>query len=139
MTTARPIDSALRDQNLLGAALGDPSSWSTWLVTLRGRWPARSTSSSSRPSPLSLVTGAAFNRVRELWCVVGRGGGKSRMAAACAVHTALLQHHQLAPGEVGHVLVLSPTVAQAKVVFGYCMGFIEQSPVLARNWSASRQ
>ena len=77
--------------------------------------------------------------MRELWCVIGRGGGKSRMAAAIATHTALLQRHQLAPGETGHVLVLSPTMAQAKIVFGYCLGFIEQSPVLRQEIVSTTQ
>ncbi len=35
MTIALPIDAALRDRNLLGAALGDIGSWSTWLAALR--------------------------------------------------------------------------------------------------------
>ena len=29
-----PIDAALRDARLLGAGLGDPTTWSTWLTTL---------------------------------------------------------------------------------------------------------
>jgi hypothetical protein len=40
-------------------------------------------------------------RVRELWCVIGRGGGKSRMAAALG--DALFQKHRLSAGERGHV------------------------------------
>ena len=78
-------------------------------------------------------------RVKEFWAVVGRRGGKSRTAAATAVHAALLQKHELAPGEVGYVLVLSPTTAQAKVVFNYCHGFIQQSPVLRREIASPPQ
>jgi hypothetical protein len=77
--------------------------------------------------------------VREFWAVVGRGGGKSRIAAACAVHVALLQKHKLAPGETGHVLVLSQTVAQARVVFDYALSFIEQSPVLRQEIESTTQ
>ncbi len=33
--SALPIDTALCDPPLLGAALGDPSSWGTWLTVLR--------------------------------------------------------------------------------------------------------
>jgi hypothetical protein len=32
------IDEALRDQNLLGAALGDASTYSTWLAILRATY-----------------------------------------------------------------------------------------------------
>ena len=140
MTIARPIDSALRDQNLLGAALGDASSWSTWLVTLRAA--AGLPLNEQQQQTFAAVAGnrgPPSHRVREVWCVVGRGGGKSRMAAACAVHTALLQQHQLAAGETGHVLVLSPTISQAKIVFGYCLGFIEQSPVLSQEIVSTTQ
>jgi hypothetical protein len=126
------IDEALRDRHLLGAALGDPASWATWLAALRAssglplideqQQKVFASIAGDRPPPA--------HRVRELWAVVGRGGGKSRVAAAVATHTALLQQTKLAPGEVGHVLVLSPTIAQAKIVFGYVLGFIEASPVL---------
>ena len=140
MTIARPIDSALRDQNLLGAALGDASLWSTWLVTLRAA--AGLPLNEQQQQTFAAVAGnraPPSHRVREFWCVVGRGGGKSRMAAACAVHTALLQQHQLAAGETGCVLVLSPTISQAKIVFGYCLGFIEQSPVLSQEVASTTQ
>ena len=129
--TSITIDAALSDRNLLGTALGDTASWSTWLTTLRAA--AGLPLDDQQTQSLAAVSGgraAPTRRVRELWAVVGRGGGKSRMAAACAVHSALLQQHKLSPGEIGFILVLSPTTQQAKVVFGYCMGFIEQSPVL---------
>jgi hypothetical protein len=35
MTPDIEIDEALTDPALLGAGLGDPATWSTWLVTLR--------------------------------------------------------------------------------------------------------
>src|SRR5260370_310030 len=51
-------------------------------------------------------------RVRELWCVVGRRGGKSRMAAALACYFALFVRHKLAGGERGMVLVLAMSLDQ---------------------------
>jgi hypothetical protein len=126
------IDEALRDPQLLGAALGDPRTWSTWLAVLRA----------SAGLPLrNLEEEEAFDAVsghripptappREIWNIIGRGAGKSNIAAGIGVHAALLQPHRLARGEVGHVLILSATVAQAKIVFGYCLGFIEASKVL---------
>ncbi len=124
-------DDALRDRHLLGAALGDAASWSTWLAILRAA--AGLPLSSEQQQAFAAVAGdraPPTQRVRELWCIIGRGGGKSRMAAACAMHKAIMEPHRLAPGEVGHVLVLSPTVGQAKIVFSYCLGFLEASPVL---------
>jgi phage terminase large subunit-like protein len=129
-----PIDASMRDPRLLGAALGDPASWTTWLIGLRA----------AAGLPLDEAQRAVFgaiagNRappsrpVRETWVIAGRGAGKSRMAAGTGVHTALLRPHRLARGETGCVLILSPTVAQARVVFGYALGFIEASPALRRE------
>src|SRR5262249_23473137 len=72
-------------------------------------------------------------RVRELWAIVGRGGGKSRMAAALAVFLALFQRHRLARGEIGYVLVLAMSRDQAGVVFNYVRGFLQASSILAQE------
>jgi hypothetical protein len=72
-------------------------------------------------------------RVRELWCVVGRRGGKSRVAAALAVYFGLFVPHRLARGGKGLVLVLAASRDQARVVFGLAKGFLEASPTLARE------
>jgi hypothetical protein len=71
-----------------------------------------------------------IRRVRELWCVIGRRGGKSRAAAAIVCYLALFCKHRLARGETGMVLVLAASTAQAKIVFDACLGFIEASPIL---------
>jgi hypothetical protein len=67
--------------------------------------------------------------VRELWALCGRRSGKSRVAAGTACYIAAVVRHdgKLAAGEVGYVLVLSPTVAQSQVIFGYCKAFLQQS------------
>jgi phage terminase large subunit-like protein len=49
-----------------------------------------------RPSPPSPVAALPIKRVRELWCIIGRRGGKSRMAAALACYFALFVKHKLA-------------------------------------------
>jgi hypothetical protein len=129
-----PIDRALTDRNLLGAALGNHASWRTWLVALRA----------AHGLPLDDEELAVFrqvagdrappsHRVREMWCVVGRRGGKSRMAAALAVYQACFVPHRLAAGETGYVLVLAASRDQAHVVHDYFRAFFERSPVLARE------
>lgn len=76
------VDHALTDQKLLGAALEDPTPWRTWLSVLRAAFGL----------PLTTDQQAIFNqvagertppkkRVREFWCLIGRRGGKSTMAA----------------------------------------------------------
>jgi hypothetical protein len=72
-------------------------------------------------------------RVRELWCIIGRRGGKSRIAAGLAVYLGCFCKYQLARGERGMVLVLASSQAQARTVFDYVRGFLDASPVLAQE------
>jgi hypothetical protein len=134
MTHAFTIDRAMADEHLLGAGLGDLWSWSTWRTVLKASYGLPLTEeeratyhrvAGERPPPR--------RRVRELWAVVGRRGGKSRMAAAVAVYEALFVDRHLAPGEVGYVAVLAMSAAQANVVFQYCVGLLESSPVLRQE------
>ncbi|MER8709140.1 terminase [Mesorhizobium sp. M1088] len=73
-------------------------------------------------------------RVRELWCIIGRRSGKSRVAAALADFIAAFNDHgdKLAPGEVGTVLVLAASRIQAQTVFNYVRAFFEASPILSQ-------
>ena len=128
------VDAALLDRNLLGAALGNPSTWFRWLAVLRAAFALPMTA-----SDLDQFKEVAGNReppttcVNELWATVGRRSGKSRIAAALAVHAALLHPRHLARGETGFVLVLAASQDQARVVFNYCLGYLNASPVLKRE------
>jgi hypothetical protein len=128
------IDRALQDKRLLGAAIGDNAPWSTWFAVLRAAFGL----------PLDEQQRAVFHsvagdrgpptkRVRELWCNVGRRGGKSRTAGALAVYQACFVKHRLAAGEVGYVLVLAASRDQARVVLDYVKGFFDASPVLKQE------
>lgn len=134
MTKQPTIADTLLDRALLGAALGNTQTWSTWIAVLKATFAL----------PLDDSERATFNsvsgnrnpptrRVRELWAVVGRRGGKSRVAALIADYVALFVKHKLAPGEVGMVLVLAASKDQATVVFNYALAFLESSPVLRRE------
>ncbi|HEV7254502.1 MAG TPA: terminase [Mesorhizobium sp.] len=126
------IDQALRDPNLLGAALGPSATWDTWLAILRAAFGL----------PLSAEERAAFDkvsggreppqkRVRELWAIIGRRSGKSRVAAALATYQAAFGNHSnLSAGEAGVVLVLAASKTQAAAVFNYVRAFFEASPIL---------
>ena len=129
-----PIDRALTHPALLGAALGDPSTWQTWLVALRAS--AGLPLSAKQAEIFASISGGRKppkRRVRESWKIVGRGGGKSQIAGACAAHTAALMKHRLSPGEIGSILCLSQTTAQARIVFSYALAFLEKSPVLRQQ------
>ena len=127
------IERALSDPKLLGAALGDLSTWQTWLAAVKGAY----------GRPLTPYEREAFNRVaggrgvpsrkvRQFAAVVSRRGGKGRVAGAMAVYEACLVDRSsvLAPGETGVVACISPTRAQATIVRDYALGFLEASPVL---------
>ena len=119
---------------LLGAALGDRTSWSRWISILRAAFAL----------PMTNKDCAAFRevagdrvppnkRVDELWCVVGRRSGKTRMAAAISTYIGAVEQHKLAPGEVGYVLLLSASRDQAKVAYDYVLGFLHSSPILRQQ------
>lgn len=134
MTGAVDIASAIADPNLLGASFPRRDTWETWLAVLKAAF----------GRPLNRQERRAFNavsgsrrspqkRVRELWALVGRRGGKSRVAAALAVYIAALcdRTDELSAGEVGMVLVLAASRQQAAVVFRYALGALEASSLLA--------
>jgi hypothetical protein len=128
------ISDALLDAHLLGAALGRDETWQTWRVVLKAAFGIELNREEART--FAAVAGnraPPAKRVRELWAIIGRRGGKSRMAAAIACYIACFVPHKLAPGERGMVLVLASSVEQAKVVFGYCLAFLRTSSVLARE------
>ena len=133
-TSSTDIDAALTDQLLLGSALGDPNSWTTWLAVLRAAF-GLPLDEQQQQLFGSVAGGRAppTRRVRELWCILARRCGKSRMAAALGVYAACFTQHRLAAGEQGMVLVLAASQAQAKAVFNYVIGFLQASPVLRQE------
>ncbi len=70
---------------------------------------------------------------REAWVVVGRRGGKSRIAALIAVFLACFREYRnaLAPGERGVVMLLAADRRQARVLFRYVTGLLDGSPLLS--------
>jgi hypothetical protein len=125
------IESALRDPQLLGACLGDPDTWHTWLAVLGAAFGLKLNREERRA--FAAVAGSRKpprEKVNELWVIAGRGGGKSRMSAAIAVYIACFTEHDLDPGETGFVLCLAGSRDQSSLVFNYCLAFLRRSPVL---------
>jgi hypothetical protein len=76
MTAPLAIDRALLDRRLLGAALGNPASWSTWIAVLRAAFGLPLDDDQRRV--FARVAGnraPPTQRVREVWGLVGRKGG----------------------------------------------------------------
>jgi hypothetical protein len=127
------IERALTDPQLLGAALGDLSTWRTWVAVLKAAY-GRPLSATEREA-FDRVAGARSpptRKVRQFAAVISRRGGKGRMAGGLVTYESALVDHtaRLAPGETGVVACISPTRAQAAIVQSYARGYFEASPIL---------
>jgi hypothetical protein len=122
---------ALEDPNLLGSFLAGPS-WASWRAILLAAMGEKLNGDELKL--FEKFTGRKKppeQRVDELWCVIGRRGGKSRAIASLATYLAgLCQHPKLARGERGVVLLLAPDTRQAQVLLGYCEGALTSTPVM---------
>jgi len=125
------LSEALANPDLLGAAMGDMKTWKAWTVILKAAF-----AEPLDEDELSLFKKIAgdreppVDRVKELWVIAGRRGGKSRMAGAIQTHAASMQQYALAPGERGRALTLAVSKDQAGAVREYARGFLKASPVL---------
>jgi len=74
----------------------------------------------------------------EAWMVVGRRGGKSRIAALIALFLATFRDYReyLAPGEVGMLPVIAAGRKQARTVMRYMTGLINAVPMLRQMLAA---
>ena len=72
------------------------------------------------------------HRVRELYAVVGRRGGKDSMASGVAAFAAAMfdQQERLRPGERGAVMCLAVDRDQAKIILNYIRSFFTDIPSL---------
>ena len=122
---ARPplnIIQAIRDKNLFGSLFKDLSTWAAWLVLLKALFALLMDG-----EELKLYQKCTGRKepprspFRELWAVIGRRGGKSRIVSVVAVFLGLFCSFKeyLAPGERGVIQVIAADRAQAKVVFKY--------------------
>jgi hypothetical protein len=70
--------------------------------------------------------------VRELWCIVGRRGGKDSVASVIAAHSAALfsEGHRLRPGERALVACLAVDRDQSKVILNYTRSYFADIELL---------
>jgi hypothetical protein len=128
------IVEALTDHELFGRVFQPTTAWSAWRVFLAALFGLpmsddqvavyRGHTGRQRPP------GAP---AREAWVVVGRRGGKSRVAALVAVWLACFKDYRavLAPGEPGTLMVIAADRRQARVVFRYIEALVGGVPMLA--------
>jgi len=126
---------AMRDPALFGAFFRDRKSWVPWESFLAALFGLSLTDEqlaifqrhTGRQRPLD-------KPAREAWLVVGRRGGKSRIAALVAVYLACFRDYGrlLAPGERGTLPVIATDRYQARTVFRYIISLLEGVPMLAQ-------
>lgn len=138
MTTQITFGDAIADPALLGATFAnyDPASWVMWIVVIKAVL-GEALNRHERRLLLKVIGSRKPPRraVRELWAVVGRRAGKSRMAATLAVFLAVFIDHssKLSPGEVGTVAIIAVDRQQAAIIISYIAAVFEASGVLAQQ------
>jgi hypothetical protein len=126
------IHDALNDPALFGRWFRG-SSWTPWRAFLAAVFGLTMT-----PDELALYqthtrrTTPPTSPFREAWLIVGRRGGKSRIASAVAVFLAAFRDYReiLAPGERGVVMLLAADRRQANVIKRYTESLIDNVPML---------
>jgi len=110
------------------------ASWSAWAVLLKALF-ALPMTAEERATFEALTHRATppSAPVREAWWIVGRRGGKSRIACLLVVLKAFFVDYTglLAPGERGTVMLTAPDRRQARTDFRYVVGLIDAVPALA--------
>lgn len=126
---------AMDDPALFKRWFADPS-WARWRIFLKALFALFDHPSEDERAIYTEHTGRTAlptEAAREAWCIVGRRGGKSRIAALLAVYLACFKRyeHVLAPGEVGTLAIVAADRRQARTILRYINGFLDGVPMLA--------
>src|SRR4051812_11756147 len=121
------------DPAIVGTEFQGPS-WNNWRTVLKAADALPMT-----PDEVEFFKSVAGNReppsqrVRELWLVVGRRGGKDSVASILATHAAITFNRQdlLRGGERAVVACIAPTREQAQIVLRMIKSYFESRPLLA--------
>ena len=70
---------------------------------------------------------------REVTIIAGRRSGKTRKLAAPICCFEAFRDHGLPAGEEAHVMLLAPTVKQAKIAFNGIRDYLRKSPILSKR------
>ena len=128
------IIKAMLDPMLFGNHFQPLASWEAWIVVL----------SAVFGLPINRKQRRIFKKLAgfdykpglsplEIWLVIGRRGGKSKIVALIAVYLAVFYDYRkyLTPGEIGHVMVIATDRKQAKIILRYIEAYIDGSPMLS--------
>jgi hypothetical protein len=107
-------------------------SWNNWRIALKGAYAQPMTQEERAFFRTVADRDPPFKPVRELWFVVGRGGGKDSIASLITAHTASLfePRGKLRPGERALCMCLACDRDQAKIVLDYTRSYFNEIPTL---------
>jgi hypothetical protein len=132
MTTAAiSIDEAMTDPELFQPWF-EGETWDGWRAVLKAAYALPMTDDEVIFFRAVADRDPPKRRVRELWCIVGRRGGKDSVASVIAAHSAALfdQGHRLRPGERALVMCLAVDRDQARIVLNYTRSFFTDIDLL---------
>jgi len=127
------IIETITDEALFKPLFRDLSTWGNWLVILRAIFALEMTEKERLIfATLTQRETPPTQPVEEAWLLVGRRGGKSRIAALVAVYLSCFRDYTLvrAPGERITVMVIACDRRQARTIFRYALALLEQVPML---------
>jgi len=106
-------------------------SWRSWRIVLKAAYGKELTEDELVLFRRVAQRDPPGKRVRELWCIVGRRGGKDSIASIIAVEAARhADNVALRPGEKAVVACLASDRDQAGIVFSYIRGYFDTIPAL---------
>ncbi len=105
-------------------------SWDLWRVVLKAAWGEALTAEETALFREVAERDPPVKQVRELWCKIGRGGGKDLVASAIATVAALRAYATRRPGEKTLVACIAVDRQQAEIVFDYITAYFGQVPAL---------
>jgi hypothetical protein len=126
------VANALRHKQLFGPFFAGDS-WDTWRAVLKAAFAEKLSTSELESFRTVAERDPPAHRVKELACVVGRGGGKDSTASFIAAYIAMSfdpNAAKLRPGERAFVLCLAVDRDQAAIQFKYISALFEEIPTL---------
>ena len=119
------------------------NSWRNWKAILRGAFALPMTAEEVAFFRSVAERDPPPHRVKELWIVGGRRGGKGSIASLIVAHAAVFFHADydvLRPGERALVQCLAVDRDQSKVILGYIKSYFDHLPPLRQmvsKWTSS--
>jgi hypothetical protein len=130
------IIQAIHDPHLFKSLFRDLETWASWQTFLKASFGLPMTDKAElelfrqctgRQSPPEAPA-------KEIDCIVGRRGGKSRIISVISAYLAAFVDYSqvLAPGETGIVAILANDREQSRIILEYCREAFRFSPILAQ-------